>query len=76
MFYREERTMSILKLAGELEEEKNKIPHGRIKKICVTNKLSRNSCSVFEEISSSSLECNQNKADKLVAFSRGLLCKH
>lgn len=64
--------MSILKL----EEEKNKTLHGLIKKICVINKLSINSYIAFEEMPSRSLKCNQNKADKLVAFSRGQLCKN
>lgn len=62
--------MSILKPNGKLEEEKNKTLHGLAKKICVTNKWSRNSSAVFEEISSRSLKCSQGKAGKLVPFSR------
>lgn len=71
LFYREERTTSIWKPDGDIEEEKNKMLHKLAKKICVINKWLRNSSVVFEEISSTSLKCSQDKVGKfiLVAFS-------
>lgn len=67
--------MSTLKPDGEPEKQKNKALYGFIKKMCVTNKLPRNCSIVLKGNSPKSLKSSQNKADRLVAFSRGLLHK-
>lgn len=74
MFYREEKKMSILKLAEGQEEEKTRYHMGVLRKYVSQISCQEVAAPPLKKFLELSWNVTKKKADKFVAFSRGLLC--